>query len=260
MKIKLLIAFLLLSIHLSAQSWVDIIPNIVDKDFHELDKDGYTDRNRVDYTKGLELFPKGNDFEEEFIKNLEDYNPELVTEMLYIIDIPELNSHDLGVYLLNNLRSFSQQKGLKYWSHNRGKMYPLIKDSYYVNGIKGEKESDPVVKSLPDYEEHIYYQNDTSFGENYYKLITKTKGNTIWLQMTNLKKLKVLGLFNALDAGEQRTNFLLYQYNDKILIYCQAQIIKEPKIKKVLTYRVNIPGSFKRRMDTIIKWFIGRIE
>lgn len=253
----LLICLTFFSLNLFSNDWEDIIPNLTDDDFHEFEKDGYTDRNRSDYKSGLELFPIGNDFEEDFYKDLIYYNPELVTEMLYVIDKPSgLSSVDL----LNNLRAFSEQKGLEYWSHNRGKMYPLIKDSYYLTEEKGKKTLDPVVTKLPEYEEHYYYQKDSSFGSNYYKLTTRTKGNTIWLQMTNLKDLKVMGLFKALDAEEQRTNFLLYEYQDKVIIYCQAQILKEPKIKKVLTYNVNIPGSFKRRMDTIIKWFIERIE
>lgn len=260
LRYNFIIILTILFSHVFANSWEDIIPNFKEKDYKEIEKDGYTDRNRVDYRNGLELFPIGNDFEDEFYDDLKLFNPELVTEMLYVIDMPDIKPEDMTLYLLNNLRAFSDQKGLEYWSHNRGKMHPLILESNYVEEIKGDVIDDPIAAEIPVYEEHVYYQDDSSFGGNYYNLITRTKNNSIWLQMTNINKLKVFKLFNAIGPEEQRTNFIIYPYNDKLIIYCQAQIMKEPKVKRVLTYKVNIPGSFKRRMDTIIKWFIRRIS
>lgn len=258
---KILLAILItFSITGFSQNWEDIIPNLVDKDWKEFDKDGYTDRNRADINKGLELFPMGNDFHDEFIKEMKELSPEIVTEVLFVLDKPDMEGEELLIHLLNNIRAFSEQEGLEYWSHNRNKMYPLIEESYFTDRIKGKELPDPVVTELPNRERSLYFQEDTTFGKNYYELITRVKGNTIWLKMTNLEKMKVFGLFSAIGSKEQKSHIILYPYGDKVIVYCQAQIMNEPKVKKVLTYKVNVPGSFKRRTDTIIKWFDKRIK
>lgn len=249
----------IISSNLFSEAWEEVIPNLVEQDYREFEKRNYTSRTLTGYNHNLELLPMGMDFEKALKEQLEEYNPELSVEMLFVLDKPDLDDDELMVYLLNNFRAFSEQEGLEYYSFNREKMYPLIKKSYYVNEKK-KRMDDPVVESLPNYEIHQYFQNDSTFSSNYYKLITQTTENNIWIQMENINSLRVMGLVKALDEGEQRVNILLSVFEEKIVIYALAQIKEEPKVKQVLKWRVNVPGSFKRRMSTIVEWYRERIQ
>ena len=256
----IIVVLLFLSVNIFSESWKEYIPVLTAEDISALESDKYADRARVNYKNGLELLPSNSSIAEDLYKSVSKYDPELCVEMLYVMDKPEVSNEDLAVYLLNNLRAFSDQAGLEYYSSNRKKMYPLIKKSYFVSEDRKNKLNDPVVKEVPSYEKHFYFQDDSSFGANYYQLITRSSDNGIWLQMENLDSLKVLSMFKAVEKHGERVNFLLTTVENKLVIYALAEIKEEPKIKKVLVYKVNIPGSFKRRMDTLIGWFKKRVE
>lgn len=239
-----------------SEVWEESIPNLIEQDYREFEKRGYTSRTLTGYNHNLELLPAGMDFEKSFKTQLKEYNPELSVEMLFVLDRPDVDN--LMLYLLNNFRAFSEQEGLEYYSFNREKMAPLIDKCYFVNDKKKRIE-DPVVTSLPKYEIHQYFQKDSTFSSNYYNLVTQTTENNIWIQMENIDSLRVMGLVKALDEGDQRVNILLTAVEDKVLIYSLAQIKNEPKIKQVLKWKVNVPGSFKRRMSTIVEWYRERL-
>lgn len=254
-------AFIYLNIlsALFAGSWETLIPNLTEKDKSNIADNKYGDRSKVDYKQGLELLPTSLEFKDELFTELKEYNPELCVELLFVLDKPAVSDDEVMVYLLNNFRAFSYQAGLEYFSYNRNKMYPLIKKSYFVDQKK-KAIDDPVVTELPSFEELTYFQNDTTFSSNYYKLITRTTENNLWIRMENLDTLRVMGLVKALDAGEQRVDIFLDVVDDKVLLYTLAQIKTEPKIKKVLKWNVNVAGSFKRRMWTVVDWYRERIS
>ncbi|MGL1890205.1 MAG: hypothetical protein OCD02_01195 [Spirochaetaceae bacterium] len=256
----ILITLTFITLNLAADSWKTVIPGLTDTDIRRLEEGKYTDRLRVDYKNGFELLPVGMELTDDIINTIKQYDPELCVEMLFVFDKPNIPESDLMVTLLNNIRAFSKQEGLEYYSSNRKKMYPLIKKSYYLGENLKKKLPDPIATSLPLKEVMYYYQKDSTFGSNKYKLVTKTTSDTIWLQMQNLTNMTVLSLFKAIEEEGQRANFIIYNYDDKLIFYALAEIKEEPEIKKVLGYKVNIPGSFKRRMDTIITWFIKGIK
>ncbi len=257
--LNFLILLIFCSFNIIAENWIELVPGLTEKDLGYLNAGKYTDRAGVDYKEGLELFPIGSSLSNEIITDLKKYDPELCVELLFIIDKPNVPENEMMLYILNNFRAFSDQAGLEYYSSNRKKMYPLIKKSYYVNDKK-KKMDDPVATSLPSYEEHMYFQNDTTFSSNYYKLVTRTSVDSIWIQMENIDPLSVFGLFKAIERGEERVNFLIQPADDKIILYALAQIKEAPKVKKVLKWKVNIPGSFKTRMRSIVTWFQKRIS
>lgn len=251
--------FIIIVFNIYASEWESLIPNLTDEDRVNISNGKYGDRPRVNYRDGLELIPSSIVYQNELLTSLSEYDPELCVEMLFVLDKPNVNDDELMVYLLNHFRAFSAQEGLEYYSANRKGMYPLIKKSYYVDDKK-KKVEDPVVKFLPAYEEHTYFQNDSAFSSNYYSLTTQTNNDNLWIRMENLDSLRVMGLVKALDAGEQRVDIFLDVVDENIIIYTLAQIKKEPEIKQVLKWKVNVPGSFKRRMRTIVDWYRERIR
>ncbi len=220
----------------------------------------YEVRSEVDYKEGLDLLPHGISFVEDFLANVNEYNPEVCVEMLYKTKLPRVPDNEIMSYLINNLKAFSDQVGLQYYSTRRKAMALLIEESYYVTDDLKEKLPDPVINNLNKPLTEYYYQKDTTFGGNFYKLTTNITANAIWLQTENIEKLKVFKIIKALDKGGQRTNFIVYRNQESVYIYALAQIKVAPKIKKVLTYKIDIPNSFKNRMDSIIQWYIKRLE
>ncbi|MBN2618547.1 MAG: hypothetical protein JXR64_09595 [Spirochaetales bacterium] len=252
--------FFIISALLFSQDWKDLFPNLNERDIKDINAGKYADRERVNYKEGLQLIPLGISFRDEIINDTIKYDPELCVEMVFILDRPKDVSNDnMMLYVLNNFRAFSEQAGIEYYSSNRKKMYPLIKESYYVDENR-RKVGDPVLVNLPDSDMFRYYQKDTAFGSNYYTLKTSANEKTIWFQMENTTDLTVMGLYKALPAGGQRTNFIIYDTGENLVFYALAQIKNEPDVKKVLIWKVNIPGSFKRRMSTLVDWFKKRVE
>lgn len=255
-RIGFLIILLFCGFNLFSENWISLIPGITEVDIDRISRGKYTDRSNVDYKNGLELLPTGSELNTVFMEDIEAYDPEICVEMLFVIDRPDVADDELMLYLLNNFRAFSDQAGVDYYSSTRGEMHPLIKKSYFVTDKKSI--DDPVVITLPVYEEHIFFQKDTTFGSNYYTLKTRTSDDTIWLQLENIDKLKVYFL-NVLDEGGERINFIVRPTEDKIVLYALAQIKDVPKIKKVLKWNINIPGSFKTRMNALVLWFKDRV-
>ncbi|MGL1890207.1 MAG: hypothetical protein OCD02_01205 [Spirochaetaceae bacterium] len=264
MKFLLTVISLLLCINIGATDWQSLVPGASVSDVSTLESGEFVVKSGIDYSKGLSLLPIGIDISADFLADIKNYDPELCVEMLYLLDKPTKtfsSSDDYMLYLLNNLRAFSEQVGIEYFSNRKQAMSLLVEDSFFISDPNSKETiSDPVNNSIIPVQEDFYYQKDTTFGANKYKLTTNTTSKTIWLQMENLGKLKVYTFFKALDAGGQRVNFIVHPIGDKVLFYAIAQIKDEPKIKSILGYKVNIPYSFQRRMDSIAKWYIRRVK
>lgn len=260
MKKYLIVIFCMFTgFYLGAQGWQGLFPELSSNDVTLLKSGEYAVRLGIDYHNGLDLLPVGLDITSSFLEDITEYDPELVVEMLYIFDKPEVAANDMILYLLNNIRAFSDQVGIEYFSNRKQAMSLLVEDCYFTSSDGKNRLPDPVVSSIIPIQEDFYYQKDTTFGANKYMLKTKTTEESIWLQMENINKLKVYSFFTALGAGGQRVNFIIHPVGDKVVFYAIAQIKEEPKIKKILTYEVNIPYSFQRRMNSIALWYKERL-
>lgn len=259
MKIKALFFLIIGLTALRAEEWKNSLPGLTEEEVKTLEAGDFLIDRGVVYTKGLNWFPENSPLKEEFFKDLKKYNPERCVEMLYLIDTPE--TEELGVYLLNNLRAVSGQAGIEYFSDRRKKMHPLIDESYFINNLKDEYAmKDPVVDSLPSYEKRFLYQDDTTFGGNNYSYITRSKDNNIWVQIENTDVLEVLVFIDAVEKEGVRVNFYVQPQGDKILIHALAQIREMPEKDSVMGFPINIPDSFRKRMDSVMRWYIKRLK
>ena len=177
----------------------DIIPSLSIQDISNLNNSGFTVRNRVNYKEGLRLLPNIGNLKQEFNTELNNFNPELCVEMLYVINKIDSNINSSLLKLLNDFRAFSKLSGVTYYSSNRKKVMPLIEESFFVDNKKN-KILDPVEFILPTYQEHILFQDDTTFNKNYYNIITRTNSNTFWVLMENIETLKIFGFLKYLKA------------------------------------------------------------
>lgn len=77
--------------------------------------------------------------------------------------------------------------------------------------------------------------------------------------MENRDSLKIFKIIKAIGRGEERVDILLLKTDENIVVYILAQIKKEPKVKKVFIWDVNIPESVKKRLNVVIGWFKTKI-
>ncbi len=252
---------LLFIINLSSAvgAWENSFATLNRDDIGQLLNNKYAYREDVKYKKGLELMPSDSDLSNDLYKSVNDYDPDLCVELLYVVNKPDVPEDEIMLYLLNKIRSFNEMEGLTYYSDVRMKDMVLIKKNYFVDD-KNRRIKDPVADKLPGFEESVYYQDESTFGGNYYNLITRTNSDTIWLQMENRGDLNIFLFFNAIEKKGQRINFFIKNSSDKILIYALSEIKKEPEVKEVFGIPVIIGAAFKKRMDVILSWYIGAIS
>lgn len=262
MKKIILISFMLLNT-IYGQSYKDVITHLSNEDLDKLESEGYVLNKKVTGLDSMKLLPSDFSYRDEFIEIYLEYNPQLSLEILYLIDKPDMDDDKLPLYLQESILAVSEQVGLEYFSHNRNRMHPLIKESYYFKpGNRKSKYGDPKIVEYKEVRNYSLFQEDTTFGGNEYSVTSRlsSEDGVIWNDMINDSSMRVFYIFKAIDSKGLKISYIIIPFNDKILLYSLAQIQEPPKVKEILGRKVNIPDSFRKRVDVIIKWFIKKIE
>lgn len=250
-----------MSLSLFGMDYNKYFSNFSQQNINELEEKGSVINSNVDYQEGFDLIPDNFTFKDEFLTSVAEYDPELCVELLFMFDKPDLEGEELTKMLQENILAVSEQVGIEYFSHNRNRMYPLIKKSYYVTDRKKKKKvDDPVINSLERLRDYVIFQEDTTFGGNYYSMKSLVQNGVVWNQMINLTDLTVFFVFKALNRGALRVDYFIIPNEDKIFVYSVVQIQDPPHITEILGREVNIPGSVRKRIQAIIEWFIKRIN
>lgn len=259
MKNIFVIIFISISIFIYAEH--PLLPNLSQEDFIRLEEKGYLKNSDVQYKDGFKLMPKEFSFMDDFFDELNKYDPDECVELLLITKKPDLEGDDLTKLLQENMLAISEQEGIEYFSDSRKKMYPLIKKAYFLESLQKKKKiDDPIINEIEVSRSFTLLQEDTTFGKNYYSLISRTKDGVVWNQMDNLNKLTVFFVFKALDEGALRVDYFLIPYLDELIIYSVVQIQDPPQVEEILGKKVNIPDSVRKRIQAVIEWFIDRIK
>jgi len=252
---------LLLLLTLDISAFNSLMPDLTDAQKELFNKQSYLKESDVKYKDGFRLIPKDYPLKSEFLQEVNEYKPELCIELLFEFDKPNFEGEKLTKFLQENILAVSDQVGIEYFSFNRNKMYPLIEKSYMVESYSNKKKkiSDPVINEVQELRRYTLFQKDSTFGSNYYSLISRTKNGIIWNQMDNITDLSVFKIFKALDEGSLRVDYMIIPNQDKLLLYSVVQIKDPPKVENVLGKKVNIPDSVRKRIQAIIEWYIKKI-
>lgn len=262
MRLYNLILLLLVTGLLFSDNYKYVIKHVPEDMLEELHSEGYVLNKGLESADDMKLLPSEFSYRDEFLQEYATYNPELSIEILYLIDKPEIEEGKLSLFLQENILAVSEQEGIEYFSHNRNKMYPLIKKSYYFNKNRKNIVDDPKIDELMPIRSFELFQEDTTFGGNDYTLISKlsSKDGVIWNEMINESAMRVFFVFKAIDPRGLKVSYVIIPKEDKILLYALAQIQEPPKVKEILGRKVNIPDSFRKRVDRVIQWYIKRIN
>lgn len=148
------------------------------------------------------------------------------------------------------VRSLSTMEGLKYYSTTRNKEMVLFKKCYMIAGA-GDKTKVPD-QNTGNADGQISYclQDDSSFGENTYRLTYHQNEDSLWCNFTILDKMGI-GPFRPIHPGKMIINILVVDCGDDILLYLctDTDSVKLPGIKGQIT------KSMLARMNAVYEWF-----
>lgn len=212
------------------------------------------------------LYPKDSYGQQDAIKAETATNSFSITALSFIPYGPKLQAMDKEarqLKIFNTLRAISTQEGITYISHRAGNQpRELIEKSRYIEDPKKRSSDlpDPVATTFPLKAESYVYQKDSTFSGNIYEHIYTNSLDEIYVSIKNLDSMKAYGLVTAVKKEKLSISLGTYQLEEGLLMYGLTTIEdKEPQIN-VLWYSVDLPSSFKRRITSLMEWFVASLE
>ena len=212
------------------------------------------------------LYPKASYGQTDAIKAEEADNSFSITALSYIPYGPKLKAMDKDerqLKIFNTMRAISTQEGITYISYRAGnKPRELIEKSRYIEDPRKRSSDlpDPVATTFPLTAKSFVYQKDSTFSGNVYEHIYTNTSEEIYVRIKNLDSMKAYGLITAVKKEKLSISLGTYQLEDGLLMYALTTIEdKDPQIQ-VLWYTVDLPSSFKRRVTSLMEWFVASLE
>jgi hypothetical protein len=204
----------------------------------------------------LPLMPRGAAWE-PLRQKVRQLDPTVGAELLLLIDtpLPELHSPEGMRLLYNTLLSVSRMKGLQYYSASRRRMRFLFEESYAVDSPDGKKRiADPLVEEVPPDNALYVYQKDLSFGENIHRLELRCDGQSITMEMRNLKPITYL-VFPLVRPMDSISILVLVPRGGQVLLYG----LSAARMASFFGLEQKKEESFYHRMRAIAGWFAGEL-
>jgi len=179
--------------------------------------------------------------------------PDIIVEALFLWQKPTagpLEAEILAAY--NVLRSVSTLQGIEYYSATRKKIRQLYS---YSSLITGPEDQTPILDSrlyrIPQSRETLYArQNDTTFGDNRYRIELSAGMDYVVQHSTNLTKLS-LGIVPVAGPGNIHVRLLIVRVDEGLLIY----IASSARATLVPGVRTTLEESFGNRAAAVYAWF-----
>ena len=182
----------------------------------------------------------------------EKKEPVFVAESLFLIEKPA--GSDLEVFdtelISQIMRSISSMEGIEYYSNSEKKMKTLYSQSYTVDNLKDKNRIADKVEGSADNLSVYAFQEDGSFGENYYQIDYHQRENEVSMVIRLMEPLKY-GLVTAVKANNLVFNIDVLDKGSYLVMYVGAKV-KFPAIS-LLENKLN--KSFGSRITALHDWF-----
>ena len=180
----------------------------------------------------------------------ETKDPVFVAESLFLIEKPE-GSNQLDTALISRIRrSVSSMEGIEYYSNSEKKMKTLYSQSYTVDNLKDKNRIADKVEGSADNLSVYAFQEDGSFGDNYYQIDYRQRENEVSMVIRLMEPLKY-GLVTAVKANNLVFNIDVLDKGSYLVMYVGAKV-KFPAIS-LLENKLN--KSFGSRITALHDWF-----
>lgn len=196
------------------------------------------------------------DMKRWIINAIKKIQPMIGVEVLLIYKIKTGNADSeeglLSIY--NTLRSISTLKGIEYYSASRKRMRVLFHDAYVIDTPnKKNKLPDPIVNSIPPLSSIYVYQDDSSFGENIYKVLYHFEDNYFLMEMHNLTQIWY-GIIPIIDPQKLKYIIFVYPCSDYLIFYSVICV----NAFNFLGIADQKSASFYNRIKALYNWFCSQ--
>lgn len=185
----------------------------------------------------------------------EKKEPVFVAESLFLIEKPagsDLEGFDTEL-ISQIMRSVSSMEGIEYYSNSEKKMKTLYSQSYTVDNLKEKNRIADKVEGSADNLSIYAFQEDGSFGDNYYQIDYHQRENEVSMVIRLVEPLKY-GLITAVKANNLVFNIDVLDKGDYLVMYIGAKV-RFPAIS-LLENKLN--KSFGSRITALHDWFESR--
>jgi hypothetical protein len=186
------------------------------------------------------------------LSTLTQVKPNLLVEARYFLPRREPDDPKKEILGISGIfRAISSLAGIEYWSASRKKMWPFYKESYVVDSPETARRlPDPLVEGLPARDKAFAFQDDTTFGGNFYEYEFLSDGRSFALLGTNLSVLRY-AFVPLIGKNKLRTLVLVLPLKEGILVYglSAASAFLLPGME------ARTLESLSNRADALFAWF-----
>jgi hypothetical protein len=122
--------------------------------------------------------------------------------------------------IFRTLSAISTLKGLEYYSVSRKRMRELFIEAYRVSAPEKRDRQPDLVEDgpVPAYRLIHTFQNDSTFGENFFSVAYRSAGGAFSMTMQNTNKIWY-GIIPLIDPGNLVYYIIVYPAGDYLLFY-----------------------------------------
>jgi len=209
------------------------------------------------------LLPNVTELKQAFARNLNELNPNIMVETLYLYLKPEKMRSNAGnwdekqkINVFNHLMAISSLTGIEYYSASRGAMRTFYENSQIIDSPQTKKPlADPVYTQIPPSLIFHARQKDLTFGDNIYRYNISVCSDAVFFVQDNVTALSY-GIIPVIGKGNLCSFLAVIDCGDTILIYAASMA----KTVSVPGLHDRIGNSFSNRAQAMLNWFNNRLQ
>lgn len=180
----------------------------------------------------------------------------VLVEVMFLISLTADQLERLTPLELYNIpRAASTLEGLKYYSSSEDKYIPVYAKSYSIDSpITKNKQSDPLVSTIPDFDVQYMRQEDRIFGENTYRAHYEHSNGITSVLATNVNTLWYF-IFPVLQKEKMHIFFSMLPTEAGILFYTMSLV----EAKNLFGLENQLANGFKDRLKAVASWLKGQL-
>ncbi len=176
-------------------------------------------------------------------------------EVLMAIDLPpdlaaNMSDDEIALHIYNVLHRISTLEGLDYFSASRGRMREFYLSSFVVADDGETALPDPVFQRLEETFEFTIRQEDASFGDNLYQVVSTPQS----ISITNVSPI-VYNFIRIAGPGALELHIRVVRSGNRLFFYAFSSL-RAPGIFGIPDRLAN---SFYNRILSLYNWFHGQL-
>jgi hypothetical protein len=191
------------------------------------------------------------------LQDLYDQDPAMSIELHFTMPLPETGGEDIMDFLFSKLQAISTMEGIEYYSANNDAMTLYLERCFLVEQKGRQKQvPDPVFVTPPAFWQATVFQEDTTFGKNWYDLQMTVSRDAIRMRLKNVTTMRYF-FFPIMGEGGVVIELIIIPGEETLQFYALSQL--ETSVRQVLGKKIYLPGVFDHRVSAYQSWLAKRI-